>query len=282
MFVVCYSGGHSSALCAIEAVKKYGRENVILLNHDISPVVEHADIKRFKTQVAEYLGISITYANCDGWETLTPINACIEASAWKVGRGQILCTSRLKTRPFERWQKTHDPDKNFTYVYGFDNTPRERERAQRRAQIMGLSGYKTAFPLISWERTILSTEEIGIAPPMCYTKFKHANCAGCLKAGWQHWYIVYCERPDIWESAKAAEDEIGYSLHKDASGPVYLEDKEPLFSEMKRAAVVPTEHISPARFWADAKKMAADFRVSVEDFDEIAEHDNGVCLDCMA
>jgi PP-loop superfamily ATP-utilizing enzyme len=42
-YIVCYSGGHSSALVAIEAVRKYGKENVILLNHDISPNVEDAD-----------------------------------------------------------------------------------------------------------------------------------------------------------------------------------------------------------------------------------------------
>ena len=46
-YIVCYSGGHSSALVAIEAVRKYGKEDVILLNHNISPEVEHKDIKRF-------------------------------------------------------------------------------------------------------------------------------------------------------------------------------------------------------------------------------------------
>lgn len=36
-YVVCYSGGHSSALAAVETVRQHGAENVILLNHDISP-----------------------------------------------------------------------------------------------------------------------------------------------------------------------------------------------------------------------------------------------------
>ena len=61
-YVVCYSGGHSSAICAVEAVRRYGRENVILLNHDICSRVEDKDIKRFKLEVADYLGIKITYA----------------------------------------------------------------------------------------------------------------------------------------------------------------------------------------------------------------------------
>lgn len=58
-YVVCYSGGHSSALVAIEAVRKVGKENVILLNHDISIEVEDRDIKRFKQEVADYLGCGL-------------------------------------------------------------------------------------------------------------------------------------------------------------------------------------------------------------------------------
>ena len=67
-YIVCYSGGHSSALVAVEAVRRYGKDNVILLNHDISSKVEHEDIKRFKQEVADYLGLSITYANADNFE----------------------------------------------------------------------------------------------------------------------------------------------------------------------------------------------------------------------
>ena len=52
--IVCFSGGHSSALAAIEAVRRYGKDKVILLNHDMSPKVEHEDIKRFKREVADY------------------------------------------------------------------------------------------------------------------------------------------------------------------------------------------------------------------------------------
>ena len=49
--IVCYSGGHSSALVAIEVVRKFGKENVVLLNHDINQSVENEDIKRFKKAI---------------------------------------------------------------------------------------------------------------------------------------------------------------------------------------------------------------------------------------
>ena len=52
--IVCFSGGHSSALVAIEVVRKYGKGSVILLNHDINSNVESKDIKRFKKEVAQY------------------------------------------------------------------------------------------------------------------------------------------------------------------------------------------------------------------------------------
>jgi len=55
--IVCYSGGHSSALVAIEVVRRFGKENVILLNHDINSRFENEDIKRFKKDVSNYLGL---------------------------------------------------------------------------------------------------------------------------------------------------------------------------------------------------------------------------------
>jgi hypothetical protein len=120
--------------------------------------------------------------------------------------------------------------------------------------LWGGQGWATAYPLIGANRTIYSTNEIGIAPPLGYSQFKHANCIGCLKAGWQHWYIVYCTRPDIWLKAKWAEEEIGYAIHYDNGQPVYLEDMEPRFAIMKCAGVPQTEHIPHQRFWADARK----------------------------
>jgi len=64
--IICYSGGHSSALVAVEVVREFGKENCILLNHDISSNVEHEDIKRFKQEVSTYLKVPITFANMGG------------------------------------------------------------------------------------------------------------------------------------------------------------------------------------------------------------------------
>lgn len=92
-------------------------------------------------------------------------------------------------------------------------------------------------------------------PPNTYSVFIHANCVGCLKAGLQHWYVVYCTRPDIWVKAKWAEEEIGYAIHHDDNGPVYLEDIEPKFEVMRRAGIPATERIQQQKFWASANKI---------------------------
>lgn len=249
--VVCYSGGHSSALVAIEAVRRYGRENVILLNHNISSRVEHEDIKRFKSEVAAYLGIEITPANHADYENMTPLAISRKKNAFNGGNGYKFCTHYLKTRPFQMWLLDNYPAsgcapcKEIVILYGFDMS--EPERIQRRAQMLGAIGYDTDFPLALWERTIKDTEEIGIKKPSTYSIYKHANCIGCLKAGKQHWYCVYCLRPDIWEEARRAEDEIGYSIIKG----FFLKDLEPQFKEMREIkGICPSDKGNSAAFWA--------------------------------
>lgn len=258
--IVCYSGGDSSGLVAVEVVRKYGKENVTLLNHDISAEVENPDIKRFKKELADYLELPITYANIKGLplESLPDqFDVVVEASAFKVGSGTELCTSRLKTEPFAKWLAQNVKDKTEWVIhYGFDAN--ETARIQRRSSILGQQGYTTDYPLALWkDRTIYSTLEIGILPPNTYEMFKHANCVGCLKAGKQHWYIVYCTRKDIWEKAKWAEDEIGYTIIK---GTTLLE-LEPLFESMIKVGITPTEHIQPQTFWTSAKKI---IKINVE------------------
>jgi len=254
-YIVCFSGGHSSAIVAIEAVRRYGKQSVILLNHDISPEVEHEDIKRFKKEVAEYLQIEITYANMEGWETKTPLRICKEIGGFKFGpTGTALCTSYLKTKPFYKWLEKNYPVKkgemreDIKILYGFDKS--EPNRIQRRVGVMQIKGYYTDFPLAYWERTIERTEDIKIQRPEVYQLFRHANCVGCIKAGKQQWYLVYCLYPHIWKEAIEAENEIGYSILKN----VYLEELEPKFARMKCQGIVPSEMIKPQTFWSMVEK----------------------------
>lgn len=254
--IICHSGGHSSALAALKVARRFGTQDMVLLNHNMHFTVEAPDIKRFKQEVADYLGIPITFANRRNAEQ-DQFDVCVEAKAFKVRNGVELCTARLKTEPFNAWLKALEGDKDCVIYYGFDDTPRERARIQRRTSVMGAMGYRTDYPVALWsDCSLQSTEEVGIQRPSTYEVFQHGNCIGCLKAGWQHWYIVFCTRPDIWLKGKWAEEEIGYAIHHDDFGrPVFLEDMEPRFEAMRAAGVPATERVQSQTWWAAARKV---------------------------
>lgn len=253
-YIVCFSKGHSSALATVETVRKYGKENVILLNHNISSQVEHEDIKRFGNEISEYVDIPITYANMEDYEELTPLRVCRKIGAFQAQVGQALCTYNLKTKPFYEWLKQNypadaeNPRDDIRIIYGFDAN--ETHRVQRRVGVIATQGYQCEFPLLE-ERTIYNTEEIGIPRPITYKIFNHANCIGCLKAGRQHWYVVYCLRPDIFKEAVEAEKEIGFSIIKET----YLEELIPKYEEMKSKGICPNDKENSQTFWAKVNNI---------------------------
>lgn len=263
--IICYSGGHSSALVAIKVVKKYGKENCIILNHDIVERSEVRDIKRFKNEVAEYLGMDITYANMKDWDVKDQFDVALEEKAFKSPGIPAICTNRMKTRPFMKFLEDNFPEKDCVIYYGFDAD--EEERIERRTRILGEMGFKTDYPLARWKENITSTHEIGVRPPMSYEKFKHSNCLGCLKAGAQHWYIVFCEHPEIYEKAKATEVALGYTILKKMS----LTDYEETFANMQRLGIVPTEHIPFQTFWANVRKVLKEDEMNKFDLTEEAK-----------
>lgn len=271
-YVVLFSGGESSACVAYMAKKRadeFGGK-VILLNHNISPKVEHEDIKRFKEEVAAKLNLPITYANMDNWENETPISICRKIGGFKFKNGQAMCTTKLKTEPFHRYLKENFPvskedikkgklREDVVFLYGFDKD--EKVRIQRRIGVMANMGYKCDFPLAYWDDPIKSSETFGVKRPITYEIYKHANCSkGCLKAGKQSWYVVYCLYPEAWNEAKVAEKEIGYSILKDC----YLEELEPTFKKMKCSGIDASEiNKNPQKFWHDVKKtLPADGQLS--------------------
>lgn len=249
--IVCYSGGVSSALVAIEVVRRYSKNNVLLVNHDISSRTEHEDIKRFKQEVAEYLEMSITPVNIQGINNPDDIpdqfDVCVAAGGFKFGIGLEVCTRLLKTQPFTNWLTANFNPGSCTLYYGFEN--HEVQRIDRRAQVLKEMGYAVEFPLTMWSRTIKDTKEIGIEPPATYSTWKHANCVGCLKAGRQHWFCVYVHRPDIWEKAKWAESQVKHTILK-----VSLASLEPLFDAMQHQGIPATEQIPSQKFWARVRR----------------------------
>ena len=259
--IVCYSGGHSSAKVAIAVVKRYGKENVVLLNHNINPSREHFDVKRFKIEVAAYLDLPITYANFGGIEDETQLPDQFDISIRnpsggygfkQPGTGTAFCTHYLKTEPFYKFLEANYPPGSTTIYYGFDDDEQHRI-ARRTDELSRKRGYAVGFPLAEWPDTLESTEEIGIAPPLTYAHYKHGNCAGCLKGGMQHWYVTFCHERESWDKAVATEAIIGkYSiLKKIVKGityPLYLRDLAAVFGRMRCDGIPSSEHYDPAAF----------------------------------
>jgi hypothetical protein len=265
--VVCYSKGEASGIVAYEVVKRFGAENTILINHDINPWVEDADIKRFANELAEYLQVPVTQVNHPEFEIKDQFDVCVDAKAFKVGV-HPLCTNRLKTAPFHAWLDEYYPpdpetgrNDEITIYYGFES--KETQRIERRRSILSEKGYMTCFPLAEWDGCIASTREIGIEPPVTYQIWKHANCTGCLRAGRQHWYVVYCRRRDVWEKAKLSESEIGYSILKG----IYLHELEEMFEEMRVAGIQANEKTPAPTFWATTKKVLKGHAVQMDLFE---------------
>lgn len=247
--IVAYSGGIQSAMSAVEACRKYGKENVILLNHNISSKVEHESIKRFKQEVADKLGINITYANMPNYEEMTPLKIVATKGIVQISPGRAFCSYHLKTKPFYDYLKKYCGDKeNYKIVYGF--TEDEPDRIYRRRTSLRAMGYETEFPLAEGKRTIHEIEEIGVKRPSVYRLFQHANCIGCLKADSKsHWYCVYCLRQDIFQEALQVEANLHHSIMKNT----YLKDMIPRYERMQKSGICPSDRGNNATFWAAVK-----------------------------
>jgi hypothetical protein len=256
--IVTFSGGVQSAKCAIEATrmygKKYGKENIILLNHNLSSKIEHESIKRFKLEVSNYLGIPITYANLDNYEEMTPLKIVSSLGFIQNSPGRAICSYYLKTGPFYKYLKDNCQDKeNYKILYGF--TDDEEDRIYRRRMYLRAMGYETEFPLAEGKCSIQDIEEVGIKRPSVYRIFRHANCIGCLKASSRsHWYCVYCLRQDIFTEALQTEEKLGYSIIKG----IFLKELVPIYERMKDSGICPSDKGNNATFWAAVKNQFSE------------------------
>jgi hypothetical protein len=295
--IICFSGGHSSAITAIAAAERFGAENVILLNHDIHPSKEEATIKQFKQRIADYLGLPITYGNCSDIEFADQLPDQFDISIMVGGfkqpsTGNAFCTYYLKTLPFQKFLAENFPlgpdGKNHDCViyYGFDDN--EISRINRRSGILADAGYQSEYPLARWIYTVERTEDIGIPRPSTYSIYKHGNCKGCLKGGIQHWYVTYCNEPEVWAKAirteaKLAERGRPYSILKDQRyspvRPLYLAVLAPLFEKMKQDGIPQNEHYPRGKFTADLKRyrLAQD----AEDAAPLVEEQGGIACECF-
>jgi len=260
--ILCFSGGHESAVTALNVAAKYGTENMILVNHNINNKKEVADIKRFKKEVADFLGLPITYANFKDIldDELIPdqFDICISEGQMTTPKGDHICTSRLKTKPFIKYLENNHADHNCIIYYGFNK--KEKKRVVRRSSFWAAKGFVTAYPNFNWpDNKYTSTLQVGITPPLTYEIWEHANCIGCLKAGLLHWYVVYCTDIETYRKAILMEDEVDYTIHtitvKGVKTAITLRELMPLYCQIKALGVKPNENQNKIKFGRALKRL---------------------------
>lgn len=119
------------------------------------------------------------------------------------------CTDILKRRVGKEWRSGQTEPIEF--VWGFDCSARERERAERLEEAM--PDFVHHFPLIEKQ---LSKDDahgmcrrLGLKRPIMYDLgYNNNNCIGCVKGGMGYWNKIRVDFPDVFESRAKMERDI--------------------------------------------------------------------------
>lgn len=218
--VAMFSGGASSSYVSYYIVQKYGKENCILFFTDT--LWEDIDNYRFMEEIAEYIGLDITYRT-DG---RTPEEVFYDVRF--LGNSRMAkCSEELKVRQtlifLEELRDVH----NLEPILYFGIGPHEQHRAvnlQNFYEHNPIEPIATRFPMIETFTEDLDTKKIirdewKIALPRMYGfGFSHANCAGrCVRGGLGHYALLYKVWPDQYAEQEAMEERFREKFDKDVS-----------------------------------------------------------------
>lgn len=218
--IAMFSGGASSAYVAYYIVQKYGKENCVLFFTDT--LWEDIDNYRFMEEVAEYIGLDITY-RIDG---RTPEEVFFDVKF--LGNSRMAkCSEELKVRQtliyLEELRDVH----NLEPILYFGIGPHEQHRAvnlQNFYEHNPIEPITTRFPMIETFKEDLDAKKIirdewKIALPRMYgLGFSHANCAGrCVRGGLGHYALLYKVWPEQYMEQEAMEERFRSHFNKDVS-----------------------------------------------------------------
>lgn len=206
--VVGFSGGVTSAWCAGWALRKYSREDVVLLWHDTKE--EHPDTYRFLHEMAAALDMPITERS-DG----RSVTELFRDEGFLGNNQNSMCSRTLKAEQFERYaQELRGQGFGVLKVLGY--SAREWQRMQRAIARAEQGGYQVAFPVaaegVSKQETADWCLAQGVRPSAMYCWAEHANCVGCVKGGRAYWLAVAQHAPDVFEQRAALEEEFGHTI----------------------------------------------------------------------
>lgn len=218
--IAMFSGGAASAYVAYYIVQKYGKDNCILFFTDT--LWEDIDNYRFMEEVAEYIGLEITYRT-DG---RTPEEVFFDQRF--LGNSRMAkCSEELKVRQTLIFLEELRDKHNLEPILYFGIGPHEQHRAvnlQNFYEHNPIEPIATRFPMIETFKGDLDTKEIirdewKINLPRMYGYgFSHANCAGrCVRGGFGHYALLYKVWPEQYLEQEAMEERFRDKFQKDVS-----------------------------------------------------------------
>jgi len=218
--VSMFSGGASSAFVAHHMVQTYGKENCILFF--TNTLWEHEDNYRFMHEVADYLGMEITYRT-DG---RTPEQVFYDYRY--MGNSRLAkCSEELKVRQTVIFLEELRDEHGLEPILYFGIGRHEQHRAENLRNFYAhvpVEPVETRFPLITLFQEEIDVkkiiqEEWGIRLPLMYELgFSHANCGGrCVRGGLQHYAHLYKTWPDVYREQEEMEENFRRYFDKDVS-----------------------------------------------------------------
>jgi hypothetical protein len=251
--LIFYSGGLGSWMTAKRVVKKYGRENVLLLFTDT--LIEDEDLYRFLIETsAELFDIDqsdlvelakkippTSHETMDERKRFlidlaekvrerNPNFVWINDSrdVWDVfrdakfiGNSRIAqCSHVLKQQMSARWIGEHFEPDEVTLYLGIDWTEEHRTKAPCK----NWAPYIVEFPmceepLLTKDDAIKTLADIGVELPRLYKfGFSHNNCGGfCVRAGQGHFVNLLKTKPELYRYHEEKEEEMRQYLDKDVA-----------------------------------------------------------------
>lgn len=213
MNICTLSGGRASAYCADLAIKKYGKDNIILYFNDTK--WEHPDLYRFLKDLSQYWGVPIT-EDSDGRSP----EQLFEDNHALANNRMPFCSRVLKAMRLQKYYKDGD---NLIFGIGIE----EKHRADRLIAAYQKVAVKTnkwptiEFPLIANNVSSKDVSEwlktTGIKEPELYRLgFEHNNCSGgCVRAGKKQWAHLLSVLPEVYKDRERVEESFRERYGKD-------------------------------------------------------------------
>lgn len=229
--VVWFSCGATSAVAAMEAVKRYGRKNLVVAYCDTGS--EDPTNHRFLVDVESWINHPVTILKSEKYADIWDV---FEKTGWLVGPAGARCTTELKKAVRQKFEKFDD-----IQVFGYDpsEVPRIVKFMENNPEV------KIWCPLIERNLTkahcLQIIDNAGIQLPMMYQRqisggpYDHNNCVGCVKGGAGYWNKIRVDYPATFDRMAKVERKIGAAICKTEPTvdgvrqriPVYLDELDP-------------------------------------------------------